>query len=67
MTKKDEKVIEEKVVDSEAKAREAIDSLREQLKEFREKSRYFSTMVLKAEGALEILLNLHPEEEPNEG
>ena len=67
MTKKEEKIIDAEIVDETAKAKEIIETLRTQLRDFRDKSRHFSAMVLKAEGALEILLQLHPEKESNEG
>tara|TARA_R110002020_G_scaffold167808_3_gene356335 strand:+ start:2403 stop:2633 length:231 start_codon:yes stop_codon:yes gene_type:complete len=51
----------------EDKARDAIESLKTNLESFRERSRYFSQMVLKAEGALEVLMQLHPEKESDEG
>ena len=37
---------------------EVIENLQAQLKEFAEKAEYFKTMKLKAEGALEILLQM---------
>lgn len=67
MTKKEEKIIDAEIVDEAAKAKEVIESLKTQLKDFRERSRYFGQMVLKAEGALEVLMQLHPEKEENEG
>lgn len=67
MAKKDEQVIDAKIVDTEAKAKEAIEKLKEQYSSFKEKAEYFETMRLKAEGALEVLTQLYPEKEPNEG
>ena len=36
----------------------SIEALQTQLKDYREKAEYFRTMTLKAEGALEVLLQL---------
>jgi len=44
------------------KAKEAIDTLRVQLKEHLQQAEYHRTMATKAQGALEVLLQLHPEE-----
>ena len=54
-------------VTSEDKAREAIDILKTQLQEHLRQSEYHRTMATKAQGALEVLLQLHPEEEKSEG
>ena len=51
------------VVDSVDKAKDAIESLKVQLVEHRKQEQYHSTMAVKAEGALEVLLQLHPQEE----
>ena len=67
MAKKDEQVIDAEMVDEVAKAKEAINGLREQLKDFKQKADYYKTMSLKAEGALEVLIQLHPEKEANDG
>ena len=58
----------EDVVTSEDKAKEAIQTLRVQLLEHRKQAEYHQTMSVKAEGALEVLLQLNPqkEEENNE-
>ena len=69
MSKKTE-VIEEEVktnnvvepVDTDAKAKEAIDTLRTQLQEHLRQAEHHRTMATKAQGALEVLLQLHPEE-----
>ena len=61
--KKDEVVKEtNNVVDSVDKAKEAIDTLRVQLKEHLQKAEHHRTMATKAQGALEVLLQLHPQE-----
>ena len=58
----------EDVVTSEDKAKEAIQTLRVQLLEHQKQAEYHQTMSVKAQGALEVLLQLHPqqEEENNE-
>ena len=53
-------------VDTDAKAKEAIDTLRVQLKEHLQQADYHKTMATKAQGALEVLLQLHPQEENSE-
>jgi len=54
-------------VESTNKAKEAIDNLKIQLKQHLEQAEYNKTMATKAQGALEVLLQLHPEEnEENE-
>ena len=50
------------VVESDEKAREAIDTLRVQLKEHLQQAEHHLTMATKAQGALEVLLQLHPQE-----
>ena len=50
-------------VDTDAKAKEAIDTLRVQLKEHLQQADYHKTMATKAQGALEVLLQLHPQED----
>ena len=70
MSKKTETVEEVKtnnVVEPVDKAKEAIDTLRVQLKEHLQQVEYHRTMATKAQGALEVLLQLHPEEEKSEG
>ena len=44
--------------------KEVIENLQTQLKDYREKSDYFKTMAIKAEGAIEVLLQL--EKDKNE-
>ena len=72
MSKKTE-VIEKEVktnnvaVDPNVKAKEAIDTLRTQLQEHLRQAEHHRTMATKAQGALEVLLQLHPEEESSEG
>ena len=73
---KDNKVAEKEIktevknngtVESEDKAKEAIDTLRVQLREHLQQAEHHRTMATKAQGALEVLLQLHPEEENSEG
>ena len=54
-------------VDTDAKAKDAIENLRVQLQEHLRQSEHHRTMATKAQGALEVLLQLHPEEEKSEG
>ena len=59
------KVKETEVVEltADEKAQEAIKNLELQLEEHKKQSDYHSTMAIKAQGALEVLLQLHPKEE----
>ena len=54
-------------VDRDARAKEAIETLRAQLQEHLRQAEHHRTMATKAQGALEVLLQLHPEEEKGEG
>ena len=54
-------------VDADAKAKEAKENLRVQLQEHLRQAEHHRTMAVKAQGALEVLLQLHPEEENSEG
>ena len=54
-------------VDTDVKAKEAIDTLRVQLREHLQQVEHHRTMATKAQGALEVLLQLHPEEDSGEG
>ena len=54
-------------VESKDKAREAIETLKVQLQEHLKAAEHHRTMATKAQGALEVLLQLHPEEEKSEG
>ena len=49
----------------EDKTKEAIENLRVQLKNHLEQAEHHKIMATKAQGALEVLLQLHPEEENN--
>ena len=66
MSKKTTETVEEvktnNVVEPVNKAKEAIETLRVQLKEHLQQVEYHRTMATKAQGALEVLLQLHPEE-----
>ena len=70
MSKIKEKVVEEVksngVVEPEDKAREAIENLKLQLEEHIKQSDYHRTMATKAQGALEVLAQLHPQKENKE-
>ena len=50
------------VAEPEDKAKEAIETLRVQLQEHLQKAEHHRTMATKAQGALEVLLQLHPQE-----
>ena len=54
------------VAEPENKAKEAIDTLRVQLKEHLQQAEHHRTMATKAQGALEVLLQLHPQEEKSD-
>jgi len=54
-------------VDTDAKAKEAKETLRVQLREHLQQAEHHRTMATKAQGALEVLLQLHPEENSGEG
>jgi hypothetical protein len=53
------------VVDTEDKVKEVIQTLRVQLVEHQKQAEYHSTMSVKAQGALEVLRQLHPQQEEN--
>ena len=65
-----EQVMEEEVktnnvvepVNKDVKAKEAIETLRVQLREHLHQAEHHRTMATKAQGALEVLLQLHPQE-----
>ena len=63
---KEKTEIKNNVVKEESKEREVIQNLRVQLKDHLDKADYHKTMATKAQGALEVLLQLHPEKENNE-
>ena len=50
------------VAEPENKAKDAIDTLRVQLQEHLQQAEHHRTMATKAQGALEVLLQLHPQE-----
>ena len=54
-------------VNTDVKAKEAIETLRVHLREHLQQVEHHRTMAIKAQGALEVLLQLHPEEESSEG
>ena len=60
-----EEVVEDKtnnVAEPVDKAKEAIEILRAQLREHAQQAEHHRTMATKAQGALEVLLQLNPEE-----
>ena len=63
---KEKEVVEEvktnNVAETENNPKEVIDTLRVQLKEHLQQAEYHRTMATKAQGALEVLLQLNPEE-----
>ena len=59
---KDAEVIKEESLDP----KEAIENLKVQLRDHLEKTEYHKTMATQVQGALEVLLQLHPEKENNE-
>ena len=68
MGKKAEEVKTNNVVeDSDTRAKEAIETLKAQLQEHLRQTEHHRTMATKAQGALEVLLQLHPEEDKSEG
>ena len=50
------------VAEIEDKSKEVIETLRVQLREHLQQAEHHRTMATKAQGALEVLLQLHPEE-----
>ena len=65
MSKK-EVIQDAEIVENEDKISGSIEALKVQLKEYREKAQYFQTMSTKAEGALEVLMQLQESEENGE-
>ena len=68
MSKKTEVIEEVKnsnngAVEPEDKAKEAIENLKVQLQEHLKQAEHHRTMATKAQGALEVLLQLHPQED----
>ena len=56
-----------KVKDQKLDPKEAIETLKVQLKDHLNQAEYHKTMATKAQGALEVLLQMYPEEDKNEG
>ena len=52
-----------KEVKKEQSNEEIINNLKVQLKDYREKAEYFKTMSIKAEGAIEVLMQLKGDKE----
>ena len=63
---KDAEVVEVTDKSSELDPKEVIETLRTQLQEHLRQADHHRTMATKAQGALEVLLQLHPEENKNE-
>ena len=59
--------IENGALEADEKAKEAIENLKIQLQEHVQKADFHKTMATKASGALEVLLQLHPQEDVIEG
>ena len=59
-----DKKVEDVIVEStsEDKAKEAIQTLKVQLLEHQKQAEHHQTMAVKAQGALEVLLQLYPQE-----
>ena len=55
------------VEDDKTKVKEAIQTLKAQLQEHLRQAEHHRTMAVKAQGALEVLVQLHPEEGDSEG
>jgi hypothetical protein len=69
MSKKTEAMEEVKannVAEPENKPKEVIETLRVQLREHLQQAEHHRTMATKAQGALEVLLQLHPQEEKSD-
>ena len=62
-----EEVKTNNVAEHENKPKEVIETLRVQLREHLQQAEHHRTMATKAQGALEVLLQLHPEEDSGEG
>ena len=52
-------------IESNGKVSEAVEVLKVQLQEHLQKAEHHKVMATKAQGALEVLLQLHPQEEKN--
>ena len=55
------KVAEKKVEEKKADPKEVFQSLRVQLTEHQKQAEHHSTMAVKAQGAMEVLVQMHPE------
>ena len=66
MSKKDKvKNNSSDTIESNGKVSETVEVLRVQLQEHLQRAEHHKTMAIKAQGALEVLLQLHPEENEN--
>ena len=64
--KVDKEVKNNGVAEPQIKAKEAIETLKVQLKDHLRQAEHHKTMATKAQGALEVLIQLYPEEENSE-
>ena len=62
----DKEVKNNGVAEPQIKAKEAIETLKVQLEEHLKQAEYHRTMATKAQGALEVLAQLHPQKENKE-
>jgi hypothetical protein len=56
-----EKKVDNDVKEEKADPKEVLQSLRVQLTEHQKQAEHHSTMAVKAQGALEVLVQMHPE------
>lgn len=63
MNKTKTEVKEDKILKEANKIKEAKENLKVQYKDYLDKADYYKTMATKAQGAIEVLMQLHPEEE----
>ena len=55
------KVVEKKVEEKKTDPKEVFQSLRVQFNEHQKQAEHHSTMAVKAQGAMEVLIQMHPE------
>jgi hypothetical protein len=59
------KKVEDKKESKSLEPKEVIQTLRTQLEEHKKQADHHHLMIMKAQGALEVLLQMHPEENKN--
>ena len=59
--------VKEDKISKEDEVKNAIESLKVQLAEHKKQAEHHTTMAVKAQGALEVLVQLHPETNNNSG